>query len=770
MTEDTVDAVLRRVGKELEALRQRKGFLKSPRSPKIRKVKPQFSPNAITVLEKRYLRKDECGNPIEVPADMLWRVAENIAEAELLYDKTADVNKTALQFYNLMASRDFLPNSPTLMNAGRELQQLAACFVLPVDDSMESIFQAVKDAALIHKSGGGTGFSFSRLRPKNDMVKTTKGISSGPISFMKVFNAATETIKQGGTRRGANMAILRVDHPDIMEFITAKEDNTSLTNFNLSVGITDAFMQALLKDKTYPLINPHTKKAVTTLRARHVFKAIVDQAWRNGDPGIVYLDHINANNPTPSLGQIESTNPCGEQPLLPYEACNLGSINLQKMLKKCNDAWEIDFTKIARTVHIAIRFLDNVIDMSRYPLERVREMSLANRKVGLGVMGFADLLFRLNVPYDSDEAISIAEKLMSFVQKEAVKASEKLADERGPFPNFHLSIFNRPGLKPRRNATLTTIAPTGTISIIAGCSSGIEPLFAVCFYRKVLDDQELIEVHPIFEEVARQRSFYHDELIKRIAARGSICHIVELPEDVRRIFVVSHDITPEWHIRHQSAFQKYTDNAVSKTVNFPNAATREDIAEAYIKAYIAGCKGVTVYRDGSRECQVLNIGLGGGNGRLRVSLDDQPHDSRDTCLTRRRDTYQHLRSSPARPSEQSKLRIGCGKISVPVSGTDGRDRAETTRRDAATPLAPSRSARSASPRGASNSASPATDTQHAESPVYVPVYFGLRKAQNNHNHRANARKRGHSCPECGDNLLSAEGCFTCPSCGFSRCG
>jgi ribonucleoside-diphosphate reductase alpha chain len=748
MTEDTVDAVLRRVGKELEALRQRKGFLKNARSPKIRKVAPQFSPNATTVLEKRYLKKDEFGNPIETPADMLCRVAENIAQAELLYDKTVDANRVALQFYNMMAARDFLPNSPTLMNAGRELQQLAACFVLPVDDSMESIFQAVKDAALIHKSGGGTGFSFSRLRPKNDMVKTTKGISSGPISFMKVFNAATETIKQGGTRRGANMAILRVDHPDILEFISAKEDNKSLTNFNLSVGITDAFMQALFEDKTYQLVNPHTKKTVRTLRAREVFKMIVDQAWRNGDPGIVFLDRINAENPTPALGEIESTNPCGEQPLLAYEACNLGSLNLQRMLKKRKGAWDIDFPKIARTTHLAVRFLDNVIDMSRYPLDRVREMSLGNRKIGLGVMGFADLLFRLNVPYDSEEAIAIAEKMMNFVHNEAVKASEKLAEERGPFPNFQSSIFNRPGLKPRRNATLTTIAPTGTISIIAGCSSGIEPLFAICFYRKVLDDQELIEVHPIFEEVARQRNFFSDDLMKRIAARGTIQQVSEIPDDVRRVFVVSHDIAPEWHIRHQSAFQKYTDNAVSKTVNFPNGTTREDIAEVYIKAYIAGCKGVTVYRDGSRDQQVLNIGICGGNGKLKVSADRRQPASRQSPPA--------LRSPVGiRQPERPPLRIGCGNMSIPIAGTHGEEHSRAVRREAVGARKPSRDH---------------SDAEHLDSPIYVPICVGLHKVNGNSNHRTNGRQARQQCPECGGKLQSGEGCFTCPSCGFSRCG
>jgi ribonucleoside-diphosphate reductase alpha chain len=618
-----------------------------------------ISENARKVLDRRYLKKDPGEQRMETPEEMLARVAYDIALAEGLYYGSVPevVLQWAERFYAMMNRLDFMPNSPTLMNAGRELQQLSACFVLPVDDSMESIFEAVKNTALIHKSGGGTGFSFSRLRPKHDVVKSTKGISSGPISFMTVFDAATETIKQGGTRRGANMGILRVDHPDILDFIFCKMKNDRLNNFNISVALTEDYMKAVESDAEYELVNPHDGQVVTRLSAREVFEKIVEAAWRNGEPGIIFLDRINRDNPTPRIGAIESTNPCGEQPLLPYESCNLGSINLSGMVTGDNGSVRINYERMRETIHDAIRFLDNVIDRNNYPLPEIRQMTMGNRKVGLGVMGFADMLIKLGVPYDSDEALAVAQEVMSFLQEESVNSSSLLARERGPFPNCAVSIFPENGKIARRNATTTTIAPTGTISIIAGCSSGIEPLFALSYIRNVMDNDHLVEGHPLFEEEMKRRGGYSLDLMKEVSQKGSLRHIERIPEEVRRIFVTAHDISPEAHLRMQAAFQKHVDNAVSKTVNFPSDATREDIRKVYLLAYRLGCKGVTVYRDKSREEQVLNIGE--VNRAEQAKADEAPERESGYVSTRPRpDTLLGV---------TKEMKTSCGKIYVTMN-------------------------------------------------------------------------------------------------------
>ncbi|MCE2465371.1 MAG: vitamin B12-dependent ribonucleotide reductase [Dehalococcoidia bacterium] len=569
-----------------------------------------LSDNSLAVLDRRYLAKDREGTVIEEPDEMFRRVAHNLAQADRLYGATeGEVQDTEEEFYRTMTSLDYLPNSPTLMNAGRELQMLSACFVLPVDDSMEAIFETVKQATLVQKSGGGTGFAFSRLRPEGDIVGSTGGVASGPVSFMRAFDGATEAVKQGSTRRGANMGILRVNHPDILKFITSKEDGTSISNFNISVAVTEEFMAKVEKGEEYDLVNPRTGKIEDRLNARDVFKLLVQMAWKTGDPGIVFLDRINRDNPTPNLGVIESTNPCGEQPLLPYESCNLGSVNLAQMVRSTGDNIQIDWDKMAKVIAVAVHTLENVIDMNDYPIQAIEDMSKKTRRIGLGVMGFADLLIQLGIPYASEAALGVAEEIMTFIQQKTHEASASLAERRGTFPAWPGSIYDRPDGPLMRNSAPTTIAPTGTISIIAGCSSGIEPLFALSYVRNVMDNTMLVEGNSIFESVAKHEGFYSMDLMEELAHKGSLHELNgAVPDWVKDLFATSHDISPEWHVKMQAAFQRHTDNAVSKTINFPNDATQDDIADAYMLAYKMGCKGITIYRDGSKENQVLSTG------------------------------------------------------------------------------------------------------------------------------------------------------------------
>ncbi|MCX7904367.1 MAG: vitamin B12-dependent ribonucleotide reductase [Caloramator sp.] len=742
----------------------------------------ELTPNAIKVLEKRYLAKDENGNVVETVDEMFRRVARTIAKADKLYDENANVEETEEKFYNLMTSLRFLPNSPTLMNAGRPLGQLSACFVLPVEDSMEGIFDSIKNAALIHKSGGGTGFSFSRLRPKGSTVKTTGGVASGPVSFMKVFNAATEAVKQGGTRRGANMAILRVDHPDIMEFIKCKEDNDEINNFNISVALTEKFMEAAIKGEDYELIDPHTKTVKGKLNAKEVFDLIVKMAWTNGEPGIIFLDRMNEKNPTPSLGEIESTNPCGEQPLLPYESCNLGSINLAKMVKKVGEKYEIDYELLEKTIFDAVHFLDNVIDVNVYPLPEIERMTKKTRKIGLGVMGFADMLILLGIPYNSEEAVNLADSLMKFINEKSKGASRELALKRGPFPEFYNSIYKEG--PPLRNATTTTIAPTGTISIIAGVSSGIEPLFAVAFWRNVLDNEKLVEVHYLFERMMKEKGLYSKELMDKIAEHGTVQEIDGIPKDIKRIFVTAHDISPVYHIRMQAAFQKWTDNAVSKTVNFKKDATVEDVKTVYLLAYKLGCKGVTIYRDGSREGQVINVGLKEkseesstkprirpevtmgitekvriGCGNLYITVN---YDENGIC-----EVFTNLGKAGGCPSQsEATARL----VSIALrSGMDVKEiieqlkgiRCHSTLRQMATN------------KDIKVLSCPDAIAKTIEKLINLKELEKIRESISADMEIKNLIETNENkilCPECGNPITHEGGCVICPNCGYSKCG
>jgi ribonucleoside-diphosphate reductase alpha chain len=735
----------------------------------------KLSDNALRVLERRYLTKDGGGKVVETPQELFRRVAKHIASAELIYNPKADVSFYEEAFYQLMANLEFLPNSPTLMNAGRELGQLSACFVLPIEDSMESIFDAVKYTALIHKSGGGTGFSFSRLRPEKDRVGSTGGIASGPVSFMRVFDVTTDVIKQGGMRRGANMAILNVDHPDILEFITAKEDPRALTNFNLSVAVTDKFMKAVEKGTDYNLVNPRTGEAMGKLNAREVFDKIVDMAWRTGDPGVVFIDEINRHNPTPKLGKIESTNPCGEQPLLPFESCNLGSINLSKMVADKDGQPDIDYDKLSKKVKLAVRFLDDVIDVNRFPLPQIAERTKATRKIGLGVMGFADMLIQLSIPYDSDKALERAEKLMATISEEATKASKELAQERGVFPAFEGSDYASEGLRVR-NATRTTIAPTGTLSIIANCSSGIEPLFALSYVRHILEGEEFIEVNPYFEEAAKRGGFYSPELMKQLAEGKRLKDIEEVPEEIKKLFVTAHDISPEWHVRMQAAFQKSTHNAVSKTVNFPHEATPKDIAKVYKLAYKEGLKGITIYRDRSRESQVLTVGEGVERSEGKLTPRERPKVT--TGITERVNT-------------------GCGYIYVTVNfDSKGISEVFSTLGKAGGCAASQLEAISRLTTVGLRSGidinsivkhlrgircpSIAWEQGHAILSCADAIASVLEKYVKKEGTASNPETPSQNpetvkswagqCPDCGGPLIHQEGCNICLACGFTKCG
>jgi len=581
------------------------------------------------VLRKRILLADASGGPRETPEEMIARVASAVASVERRYDGSAETRKAAEAFRSIMGSLDFLPNSPTLVNAGLPGGQLSACFVLPIEDSMDSIFGTLRDMALIQRTGGGTGFSFSHLRPRGDPIGSARGRSSGPVSFMKLYDYASETTRLGGARRGANMGLLRFDHPDILEFIASKSDPAALHTFNVSVAVADEFMDCVKRRAEYNLINPRTGEAVGRLNARQVFDAIVDSAWRTGDPGLIFLDAINKGNPVPSIGAIEATNPCGEQPLLAYEACNLGSINVSHFVRDSG----IDFERLRQVIHLAVRFLDDVVDANHYPLPQIETQTLANRKIGLGIMGFADLLLLLEIPYNSREALAVANQVMGFVAKEAEAESSRLADERGTFPNYSRSIFTGSGIT-RRNAVVTTIAPTGTISLIANCSSGIEPLFALSFVRHVLEERREFHLHPLFEKMAGP--YLKGEVRDRIQQTGSAWGVQEIPESIRRIFVTAHDIDPEWHVRMQAAFQKHVESAVSKTVNLRRTATRADIETAFLLAHELSCKGVTVFRDGCKGEQVLEPGEGervGPAGVQRCPECGAPMAEMSACVT-----------------------------------------------------------------------------------------------------------------------------------------
>lgn len=745
----------------------------------------ELSDNAMRVLERRYLLKDEEGRVIETPQERFRSVARHIASAELVYDPGAEGSSWEEQFYELMANLEFLPNSPTLMNAGRELGQLSACFVIPIEDSMESIFDAVKYTALIHKSGGGTGFSFSRLRPEKDRVGSTGGVASGPISFMRAFDATTDVIKQGGMRRGANMAILRVDHPDILRFIEAKQASEALTNFNLSVAVTDEFMEAVEQEADYSLVNPRTGEVTDRLSARHVFDRIVDMAWRTGDPGVVFIDEINRHNPTPALGRIESTNPCGEQPLLPFESCNLGSINLSRMVTSEDGRACIDYEKLSRTIKLAVRFLDDVIEVNQFPLPEIADMTRTTRKIGLGVMGFADMLIQLGISYNSEQGLAMAEEIAGLISREADEASAQLAEERGVFPAFPDSVYDTAGGRRLRNASRTTIAPTGSLSIIANCSSGIEPLFALSYVRHILEGEEFVEVNPYFEEVARRGGFHSPDLMKQLADGKRLSEVDGVPEEMKELFVTAHDISPEWHVRVQAAFQRFTDSAVSKTVNFPHRATPEDVAGVYMLAHRSGLKGITIYRDRSRDSQVLTLGEG---GRKAEEEEDRAAGVEAKLAPRKRPKVTR--------GVTERVNTGCGYIYVTVNfDSQGISEVFSALGKAGGCAAAQLEAISRLTSLALRSGidvqsivkhlrgircpSIAWERGHAVLSCGDAIASVLEKYIREEADGATvalARDLGAvkswagQCPDCGGSLIHQEGCNICLDCGFTKCG
>ena len=771
-------------------------------------AKKTLTENALRVLERRYLAKDAEGQIIETPEQLFRRVAGAVSLPDRNYGITDEqIKQSAEDFFQMVANLEFMPNSPTLMNAGRPLGQLSACFVLPVGDSMEQIFETIKHAALIHKSGGGTGFSFSRLRPRNSVVASTSGVASGPVSFMRVFNAATEAVKQGGTRRGANMGILRVDHPDIDEFVSCKDDVTQITNFNISIAITDEFMQAVKENRHYALINPRTGKEylvngeVITKHAPTVFNSIIKHAWSTGEPGIIFIDRMNQQAPCPDYEVIEATNPCGEQPLPPYDSCNLGSINLGEMVldefprdydPKQNPEQGVEWDKLARLVKNTVHFLDNIIDANKYPIPEIESQTLKNRRVGLGVMGWADMLVKLRVPYNSEAAFRLGEKVMEFINSEGHIQSSELAKTRGKFPNWEHSRFAAEGVS-MRNATVTTIAPTGTISIIAGCSSGIEPYYAVSFVRNVMDNTKLVEVNPLFEKIAKQRGFYSQELMERIALDNSLKNFEEIPADVRDLFVTAADVSPKEHIRMQAVFQRNCDSSVSKTINMDNSATEQDVHDAYWYAYELGCKGVTIYRDGSRPMQVLSTGKTGAQPakpEATPQLELIPEPPKAVATPIEAPALAGAKQIEARPDVLAgiteRIRTGYGNLFITINSKDdkpfevfaqiGKSGWSTMADTEAICRLISLALRASVPVEAIieqlagiGGESPLFQNGELIKSIPDAISMVLKKHFGNGKQYQRQSNYGDVCPDCGTKLEHDSGCVTCRGCGYNRC-